>query len=206
MSKKLNVMKSLLLKVFLLIVILVLGYLVYNSIMQPVEFNKLKAQREAAVVQNLKDIRNSQVLFRQANGAFASNFDTLISYIRNGEIPVVKIIPDPADTTFTKTISDTLGYVSVLDSLFKARRSFSLDELRIIPFSDNKDFELDAGEIERGGVKVSVFEAKAHYKTYLQSLDEQRVLNLAASMEQLERYPGLRVGSMTEPSTDGNWE
>lgn len=206
MSKKLNVMKSILLKVILLIVILVLGYLVYNSIMQPVEFNKQRAHREAAVVQNLKDIRNSQILFRQANGAFASNFDTLISYIRNGEIPVVKIIPDPADTTFTKTISDTLGYVKVVDSLFRARRNFKLDELRIIPFSENESFALDAGEIERGGVKVSVFEAKADYKTYLKGLDEQRVLNLIASMEQLERYPGLRVGSMTEPSTDGNWE
>jgi hypothetical protein len=193
-------------KVFLLIVILVLGYLVYDSIMQPVEFNKQKAQRETAVVQKLKDIRNSQVLFRQANGAFASDFDTLISYIRNGEIPVVKIIPDPTDTTFTKTISDTLGYVKVVDSLFRTRRNFKLDELKFIPFSSEEVFMLDAGEIERGGVKVSVFEAKADYRTYLKGLDEQRVLNLIASMEQLERYPGLKVGSMTEPSTDGNWE
>ncbi len=199
-------MKSLILKILLLVVIVVLAYFVYDSIMQPVEFNKERAQREAQVVQRLKDIRSAQLLFRQANGAFANNFDTLISYIREGEIPVVRLVPDPEDTTFTKTIADTLRFVKVADSLFHSRRAFVLNDLKYIPFSNKVLFDLDAGQIERGGVNVSVFEAKAHFKTYLDGLDRQRVYNLIAHMEQLERFPGLRVGSMTEPSTDGNWE
>jgi hypothetical protein len=199
-------MKSILLQVLLLIVILVLGYLVYNSIMQPVEFNRERAHREADVVERLKDIRSAQLLFRQSNGKFANNFDTLISYIRDGEIPVVRVVPDPTDTTFTRTISDTLGFVKVADSLFHKRRGFSMQNFRYIPHSQSIEFEMDAGEIERGGVRVSVFEAKAPFITYLQGMDQQRVYNLIAHMEQIERYPGLRVGSMTEPSTDGNWE
>lgn len=199
-------MKSLLLKILLSIVIVVLGYLIYQSIMQPVEFNREKAQREARVVQRLIDIRDAQLLFRQDHGEFANSFDTLLAYIRTGEIPVVSIIPDPDDTTFTKTITDTLRYVSVVDSLYKHRRGFRLDNLPIIPFSKQDTFEMDAGKIVRGGVNVSVFEAKATFAQYLQGLDEQRVANVIAHMEQIERYPGLRVGSMTEPSTDGNWE
>lgn len=199
-------MKSLLIKFALLIVILILAYLVYNSIMQPVHFNKERSLREVEVVQRLKDIRTSQVFYRQAKGKYAGHFDSLVSFLRTGEIPVVKLIPDPNDTTFTRSISDTLGYISVLDSLFGKRKGFVLEDLRYIPFSDRAQFALEAGEIERGGVKVGVFEAKAPFLVFLKGLDEQRVYNLVANQEQLEMFPGLKVGSMTEPSTDGNWE
>ena len=55
-------------------------------------------------------------------------------------------------------------------------------------------------------MNVPVFEAKAHYKTYLIGLDPQRIRNEAAQREDVNKYPGMKVGSMTEPSTDGNWE
>jgi hypothetical protein len=199
-------MKSLLVKIALLIVIVVLAYMVYNSIMQPVHFNKEKSTREVEVVQRLKDIRSLQIFYRQANGKYSDNFDSLSAFLRNGEIPVVKLVADPNDTTFTKTIADTLGYIAVIDSLFGKRKNFNANDLRYIPFSNKVSFELAAGEMDRGGVRVGIFEAKAPFKVYLQGLDEQRVINLIASREQLEKYPGLKVGSMVEPSTDGNWE
>jgi hypothetical protein len=37
-------------------------------------------------------------------------------------------------------------------------------------------------------------------------MNEQLVINLIASRKELKKYPGLKVGSTTEPSTDGNWE
>ena len=37
-------------------------------------------------------------------------------------------------------------------------------------------------------------------------LDHQRVNNLRAEQEDLEKYAGLKVGSMDEASTNGNWE
>ena len=72
--------------------------------------------------------------------------------------------------------------------------------------SENKLFSLNAGLVEKGGVDVNVFEASSHYEVILNGLDEQMVINLIAAKEQIERYPGLKVGSMTEASTDGNWE
>jgi len=65
---------------------------------------------------------------------------------------------------------------------------------------------MDAGVIDKSGVKVNVFEASAHYNLFLKGMDKQSVINLIAGKEQIERYPGLKVGSMTEASTDGNWE
>ncbi len=202
MDKKLTIIN-----IVLVIVAILLAYMVYHSISQPVIFDNTKKERESKVVQNLKDIRSTQGLFKENYNRYTASFDTLIEFIRTGELPVVNIIPDPNDTTFTKTINDTVGYIKVLDSLFSTRQNFNVESLRYIPFSEpQQEFEIEAGYIMRGGMNVPVFEVKAHYNTYLQGLDEQRVRNAVAQRENLEKYPGLKVGSMDEASTDGNWE
>jgi hypothetical protein len=193
-------------KVLLLVIIVVLAYMVYDSIMEPVKFNQEVNRRNAIVVQSLKDIRNAEMSFKSINGRYTASFDTLIDFLKNGQIPEVKIIPDPNDTTFTKTIRDTIGYVPVADSLFGKRTNFDITKIKYIPFTDGQIFKLDAGVIDRGGVSVNVFEASALYKQYLSDMDKQMVTNLIASKEQIEKFPGLKVGSMTEASTDGNWE
>lgn len=193
-------------KVLLLVIIVVLAYLVVESVMKPVRFNKEVTKRSNAVIQNLIDIRTSQLAYKNIYGHYTPSFDTLIDFLKNGEIPVVKMIPDPTDTTFTKTIRDTIGYIPVKDSLFSKRANFNLENIQYVPYTDEKTFNMDAGIIEKGGVDVNVFEASVHYKTLLKGVNEQMVVNLIASREQIERYPGLKVGSMAEPTTDGNWE
>ena len=193
-------------KIVLSIIILILIYLVYESIMRPLRFNREVAAREVLVVERLTDIRNSQQFYKKMNDHYTGNFDTLIHFLEIGEIPVVNMIPDPEDTTFTKTINDTIGFVSVADSLFKHHKDFTLDSLRYIPYSGKIPFEMEAGSIERGGLNVSVFEVRALFKHYLSGLDKQLIINLVKAKEDIERFPGLKVGSMEEPSTDGNWE
>ena len=190
----------------LAVVALVLVYLVYRSISEPVVFENTRKEREIQVVQSLKDIRSTQVLFKQTYNRYTGSFDSLIEYVKTGELPVVNIVADPNDTTFTKTINDTVGYVKVIDSLFGRRENFDINSLRVVPFSQGDLFELQAGYIKRGGLKVAVFEAKTPYKAYLWDLDQQRVNNLRAEQEDLDKYAGLKVGSMDEASTNGNWE
>ena len=190
----------------LALVAILLAYLVFDSIRQPVVFENTRKEREIKVVQSLKDIRNTQTLFKQTYNRYTADFDSLIEYVNNGQLPVVNIIPDPNDTTFTKTINDTVDFISVYDSLFSKRDGFDINSLRIVPFSQNATFEMQAGFIMRGGLKVAVFEAKTPYNTYLWDLDQQRVNNLRAEQEDLSKYAGLKVGSMDEPSLSGNWE
>ena len=199
-------MKKTLIQIVLFVVIVALGYMVVESIMEPVRFNKEKQQREAVVIERLKDIRSSQFIFKQLNGSYASDFDTLVKFLKVAEIPVVKIVADPNDTTFTLTINDTVGYIKVADSLFGKREGFSYSNLTTIPFSDGMLFEIQADTIERGGVDVHVFEAKAPFTSFLKGMDEQTIINLISKFEDIEKYPGLKVGSLTDPSTDGNWE
>jgi len=193
-------------KVVLAVIIVVLAYMIYESIMRPVRFNATLAQRESKVIERLMDLRTSQQFYKRHYNRYTKSFDTLIVFLKTGEIPQVRMIPDPTDTTFTKTISDTLGYVKVADSLFHSRSNFVLDSLRYIPFAGDVQFELAAGGVPRSGINVPVYELKAHYTTFLKGMDRQLVTNLIKSKEDIERYPGLKVGSMEEPSTDGNWE
>jgi hypothetical protein len=199
-------MKNNIIKIVLAIVIILLAYFVYESILEPVRFKKEKKIRELEVIQQLKDIRTSQMIYRTINNKYTASFDSLIEFLHTGEIPVVNIIPDPEDTTFTKTINDTIGYINVGDSLFGKRLNFVIDEIRFIPFTDTIEFEINAGEIEQGRVKINVFEISALYEYFLKGLDRQLIINLIKSKKEIDRFPGLKLGSMTEASTDGNWE
>lgn len=207
--------KSILINVVLFAVIVFLAIKVIQSIKAPIDFGNEKTLRETQVVQRLKDIRDAEIQFKQAYNRYTSDFDSLIDFCNNYEIPIVMMVPDPEDTTFTKTINDTLGYVKVLDSLFGKRNHFNINELSIVPFSNPATtFEIQDSIIKRGGISVPVFEVKTPYEVYLKTPGAKfsekewntRVQNLKAEMEQLEKYAGMKVGSLEEASTDGNWE
>jgi hypothetical protein len=199
-------MKNLIIKIVLSLIIIFLGWKVVESIMIPVRFENEKERRKDIVVQNLKDIRTVELIYKNIHNNYLSEFDTLIAFLKTGEIPVINIIPDPNDTTFTKTINDTIDFVNVGDSLFGKRPGFYLDSIKYIPFSGGEIFVIDAGKIEKGAVQVNVFEVSCLYKQFLKNLDDQLVLNAITAKEDIDLFPGLKVGSMDEPSTDGNWE
>lgn len=208
-------LKNILINIVLFAVVVFLAIKVVQSIKAPIDFGNEKNKREAQVVQRLKDIRDAEVQYKQAHNKYTSSFDTLIDFCKNYEIPVVNIIPDPNDTTFTKTINDTIDFVKVSDSLFGKRKDFDINQLSIVPFSDPETtFEIKDSIIKRGGISVPVFEVKTPYEVYLNTPGTKftekewntRVTNAKAELEQLDKYAGLKVGSLEEASTDGNWE
>jgi hypothetical protein len=191
-------MKIKIVQIILLIVIGFLGYQLWETIQEPVRFNKEKDRRASVVVQNLKDIRTVQQVYRSLHDSFAPNFDTLNKFMIEGEIPLINIIFDPSDTTLVKTISDTLGYVNVADSLFGRRENFKVTDLQYIPFSGGEKFFMEADKINKGGVLIPVFMVMAKKEQYLKGLPENQIRN--------KQVKDLIVGSLEEPTTDGNWE
>lgn len=187
------------------IVIVVFSYMIYDSIMGRIEFEKLAKERRDAVIERLKDIRTAQLAYKNENGEFAKDFDKLITWVKTGKIQVIKQIGDAEDSLAVargEVIRDTV-YVPAIDTVFSAtyigsRKNFYLDSLPIIPNSDGDKFEIDAGEITRNNVKVKVFEVFAPFKSIYKGLETEK--------HSIKMDDGLRVGSMTEPSTNGNWE
>jgi len=194
-------------QILLAILIVVVGYFVFESIMAPIRFNKEKDKRYDATIQRLKDVRTAQLAYRSRFNKFTGSFDTLITFLKEGEFKVVKQIGSEDDSVALaqgKVYRDTIK-VAVRDSLFK---NYAVDSLRFVPFSGGIQFEMAAGELETGSkVKVKVFECKAHNDVILKGLNRQEIININDLQKKLEKYPGLQVGSMIEATNNaGTWE
>jgi type II secretory pathway pseudopilin PulG len=195
-------------QILLLVVIVILSYFIYESIMSPIRFNKEKDKRYNKTIERLKDIRTAQLAYRSENNKFTGSFDTLINFVKTGEFRVVRQIgsmDDSAALAKGLVYRDTIT-LSVLDSIF--RKGYPVDSLRYVPYTGGAQFEMGAGDILTGsGLTVKVFEAKVHNDILLKGLERQLVVNLNDLRKKLERYPGLQVGSL-EVATNhaGNWE
>ena len=85
-------------EVILFVAIVGLVYVIYGSIMQPVNFNKEKAQREAVAIQRLKDIRTLQVAFKSVIGRFTPSVDSLKDFYQTGNMSVIMQVGSADDS------------------------------------------------------------------------------------------------------------
>jgi len=194
-----------------------LGYKTYMSIYEPIKFNEVKNKRYAEVIKNLIDIRDSQLAYRQVNGKFADNFDNLVKFIDTAKFTITQrrdtsVVDVEATKRFggvitTKSIVliDTLGFVSVKDSLFKTSTRYKT--MMNVPVGQpGAKFELKAGVLEQNDVKIPVFEAKVKKDVILFDQDRDLVIqeNQVVSVDGVNG-DALKVGSMDEVKTNGNW-
>ena len=83
---------SIVINIILFAIIVLLAWQVVKSIQAPIKFNTEQKAREAKVIERLIDIRNAEVLYKNATSKYTDNFDTLINFCKNAEIPVVEMI------------------------------------------------------------------------------------------------------------------
>ncbi|MDO9154811.1 MAG: hypothetical protein Q7U47_14085 [Paludibacter sp.] len=222
-------------KIFLGISIVVLGYMCIQSIMTPIKFDKEKEFREKAVIQRLVDIRKAQLEFKDQKGGFTTSIDTLIGFLKTAKKKAVLKEGSLSDKQLEAGLTEAkaakivksknmkeiianglenfrrdTAYISVLDALFPDQYTQeTIDKLAIIPYSNNEKFELKVNNsyLNTSQILIPLFDASAHYKTYLHDLNHQELLNTIDLRVKLEKFPGLKVGSVDEPNNfSGNWE
>ena len=76
-------------RVLLAIAIVLLAYISWKSIQGPIDFIAESERRDRAVIQRLVDIRTAQVALRSQTGSYTASFDTLINFVRDGQIATV---------------------------------------------------------------------------------------------------------------------
>lgn len=222
-------------KVLLSISIVLLTYLCIMSVMTPIQFEETKASREKAIIQRLIDIRKVELEFKDQKGRYTANFDSLITFVKSAkkkmvmkegalsdkqleagltEASAVKIVKkgnasEIAANGLQNFRRDT-AYVSLLQAIFPTEYTDeTIDQLAIIPYSNNEKFELKVNNsfTNATGTRIPLFEANAHFKTYLFDLNRQEMINAIDLQEKLTKFPGLKVGSVDEPNNNaGNWE
>ncbi|MFJ1474534.1 hypothetical protein [Capnocytophaga cynodegmi] len=190
-------------------------FMIYKSVTGPIEFNKIKTERYTAVIGKLKDIRDAQEAHRVVTGKYANSFDDLTKFIENEKFTITSQ-RDTSWTEYDKTfkidvlkqgvVVDTLGYVSVKDSLFK--NSDRYKNLRYVPFAENpkEEFVLKTASLDKNGYSASVFEVSVPKVKVLWGLDKNEVEKevVKNSVEDV-KGADIKVGSLEELSTNGNW-
>ncbi len=201
-------MKKILILVVLPAIVVVLGYLIFKSVQQPVEFEKQRKIRESVCIERLKDIRTLQVAYKSKYNKFTSDMDSLIDFYNNGTITIVRKIgsfDDSVAVAQKRVFRDSIP-IAVRDTLLK-RPGFIVDSIAYIPFSGGKKMLMQAVFAKVSGIDVPLFEAAAPYDYLLAGLDRQLVVNLNGDREIQGRYKGLKVGSVDAPNNNaGNWE
>ena len=207
------------LQAFLWILSIFFSYQIYNSIMGPIEFNKVRDHRYTKVINRLKEIRKAQIAFKDVNGKYSKSFDTLIKFIDEGFFTLIEK-RDSSYLQYDRTyridmlkevvVIDTLGTVNVKDSLFKYNNDYV--NMAKIPIDGvEAQFSIDADKIEKnsGGTisyYVDVFEVKVS-KTiilYDQNKDLLKQENETISVDGVNG-PDIILGSMINVSINGNW-
>ena len=205
--------------VVMIAVIAYLAYMLWDSIMQPIRFQKKAEWRYGLTVQRLKDIRDAQVAYKSVYGAYTGSFDSLENFVQNGKLRIVKAIgniPDSFYDKYPRKLAETKAIeagivkrdtveVNCYDSLCKGK--YNVADLRKVPIV-NKDFQMAADTIETSSkAKISVFEAYTPNDVYLEGLDRQEIVNMNDEAKTIGKFPGLKVGSLKEFNNNaGNWE
>ena len=191
-------------------VIIILAWLVYRSPISLKEFQEETNFRKSAVIQDLKDIRTAQIAFKDKYRVYASDFNSLLSFVKNDSLAVVKAIGETPDSLtedqalLAGIISRDTVFVPVYQTIYNqdyldtrdSRFPFDLEKLSMVPFSD-ETFNIESGNIEKGKVVVQVFEVSTTFGTFLNGLD--------ATNKGIDLDNTLRVGSMSDASINGNW-
>ena len=209
-----------------------LTYALVTSVMEPVEFNKHKDYRQDIAVQRLKDIRDLQVAFKNVNGHYTADIDSLKAFYNEGKMKVVMQIGSKDDSVAMANtqalkkrnprikpeqmlklyqegqslVFQIENEVAVKDTLFNGRDNFRIDSLAFIPFCGDSIL-MESTVKKVSGVNVPLFEAKMPWKKLLKGLNNQLRINLDAQLEDQGKYKGLMVGSIDAPNNNaGNWE
>ena len=193
--------------------IILLGYLTFMSVYKEIQFNKLKDKRYRVVIDRLIDIRDSQLAYKEVNGEFAGDFNKLINFVGTGEVPITQrrdtLILDEEKTkafggveTFkTITLIDTLSFYSVKDSVFRGSDRFKT-MMNVGVGKEGAKFTLKAGKID----DIPVFEASVDKSIVLDG-EEKYLIEKERQAFSVAGVKGetVKIGSMEEVTTSGNW-
>ena len=206
-------------EVALAAVVLGLVYWLFVVISTPIKFESELAERQGAVIERIKDIRNAERQFKSKNQRFTASFDTLINFVLTEKMEGERKLIDEDDSVAMAQALKKYGRkfknvekftYSVKDSLFKHLTVEQVKDLRYIPYSNKKEFILEASMLQtESKVVIPVVECRAPYKAFLDTVTyRQQIINLVDNLKNnFNKYPGVMFGSMERGNNEaGNWE
>ena len=181
------------------------------------EFHTEKERRYSVTKQRLKEIYEAELAYKKANDKFTENWDSLITFLKEDSLPYIPKTGLLADSMINAGLNEEKAVkqglinndtISISQYNYLFGPNYPVDQIRYVPIADTiAEFHLKSTiHTTRSGVKISRFEAKAHNNTILKNLDPISVIKLNDSLRMNDKYPGLKIGSLIENNSKGNWE
>lgn len=115
--------------IVLLLASLALGYYLVVSVKTEIETKEMITERERAVIEHLKFIREAESVYLEVNGNYTSDWDKLINFIKNGRYPIIQRKERVVTLSYGADSSiitfDTLGIISAKERIFKATHNIN---------------------------------------------------------------------------------
>lgn len=199
-------------QIVLALVVIALGVWLFYIIVNPLRFDKEVSKRESAVIERIKDIRTAERAYKQLYTVYTGDFDELIRFVLNDSLTYERSFGSADDS-----VAVAQGLVrtekfkkAVIDTIFSPRKlsAEAVRQLKFIPYGEGAEYYLAAKTlVTESRVPVPVFECKAPYKLFLGDLNHQLLVNLIDDRKIINKYPGIKVGSLEVATNDaGNWE
>ena len=135
----------------LAVLIVVLVYCIYNTVMVDIKFGEEKAYREKLVIEKLQDARELQYAYESKFGKYADNWDELIRFAKEDSLEFTKTIGDIEDSVevaegraWQEKVKIPAYQKLMEDSLLS--KNFNLETINKVP-GKNASFEIAAGTI-----------------------------------------------------------
>ncbi len=210
------------LQIVLWILIIFLGWKLWNSISGPIKFNEIKEARYAKIIKNLKDIKAAQLAHQEIVGGFAGDFESLVRFVDTAEFAITSrrdtfyadveknkaygLDPQTGGYITEAVIVDTLRFTPLKDSLYAGTDRYKT--MMNVPIEEAKGakFEMRSGKLEKNKTVYSVFEARVSKDVVLGDLDKD-LLTQEKQVVSVDGVNGkyIKVGSMEDVDTSGNW-
>ncbi len=182
------------------LLILGLGYILYQQIEEPIAFQKMKTEREKAVIDKLVKIRKAQDAYRGVTGKFAGSFEDLTNTLKTGKFTIVNIKGDADDINNTKMTYDT-SYVNAIDSI--NTMGIELDGLDVVPYGDGAKFNIKADTVTYQQALVDVVEVGTTYETFMAQFKDAKFKKYD---EKYDPKKKIKFGDLSKPLLTGTWE
>ena len=180
-----------------------IGLRVYFTLANDIKFEETYELREKIVRKKLMNIKNLQVEYLSLKKNYANSWDSLVSFAKNDSAEIVRYLVDKNDSSaVNKALRDNLPikdttHIPIDIKIFGQDHKINLDSISYIPFT-SKQFSLKTNKTKNANNRdVFYIEVKTKKKSFVDMLK--------IYPENFDEENFIQFGSLTEPTTEGNW-
>lgn len=180
----------------------------YFDLQNDIKFQEVYKEREVKVQEHLEKLADLNSTYNKEKGKYTNSWEKLIEFAKSDSAQIIKSLVNKNDTAAVNTalrnglpLEDTL-YIPISEKVYGKNNTVNLDSICIVPFSKDT-FDLATDVVIRNEKDIQVMKIETEKRTFVKELSifPENFDNFIAPLPLT-----ISVGSLKEPTTEGNWK